>query len=131
MRWAWIPPASRSIQMEWALWKKWATVHRENTRRMEYQTSYGRRIWSGWGSVCIVCRTLRRRSGRPCSLAAARSGGPSGSSADGPGLWRWRNESPGFGAWVYACRSTEEEPKKSLELWWAVVQTTKSGRELV
>ena len=32
-------------KMEWALWKKWATVHRENTRRMEYQTSYGRRIW--------------------------------------------------------------------------------------
>ena len=27
-----------------ALKKKWATVHRENTRRMEYQTSYGRRI---------------------------------------------------------------------------------------
>lgn len=24
--------------------KKGATVHRENTRRMEYQTSYGRRI---------------------------------------------------------------------------------------
>ena len=78
---------------------------------MEYQTSYGRRIWSRRGNLFVVCGKLWRWSRRSCSFAAARFGCLSGFSSDGSGLWRGWDEGFGGGVWLYISRCAKTQSK--------------------